>query len=157
MLIFNACFDISNKTFILQKKYTIMEYGEKCNIFLKLINKTDYFWNFFYVSSIVIFATLIQENIALYNLVFKILASIIYISFNIFNATALIRCYIFLKAMCTEIKTGSQENFTSPKLIAILNSLSYKRRINIVWISYSIVTIINLMLLWLGNCFTYKF
>jgi len=130
-----------------------MQYGEKCNILLNLINKTDYFWNFFYISTVAIFVTLLHENISSYNFMFKLLVSLIYLSFNVFNSFALIRCYKFLNAMCCEIKSEAQENFISPELIKVLKCLKYKHRIKYIYISYSLASIINLTLLWFGNLF----
>lgn len=131
-----------------------MQYNDKCTIFFNLINKADYFWNFFYVSSVAIFAALIHEDCSSYNLVFKITASIIYLGFTIFNASALIRCYVFLSAMTDEIKAGAEEHFISPVLIKVLKRMEYKHRISNVLISYGIVSVINMTLLWFDKCFT---
>lgn len=125
-----------------------MKYDNKCDIFLKLVDKTDFFWNFFYISSVVIFVSLLHEDLKSYNVFIKITASFFYIAFNKFTACALIRCYFFLGAMAEEIKINSEKEFVTPQINNLLKRLKYKRRVLSVCITYTLVTIINILILW---------
>ena len=97
-----------------------MEYSDKCNLFFKLVDKVDFFWNFRYLSSSVVFFLLITHDIVVDVLFFKILATVLYL-FVVFGVlSAHLRAYGFLNEMLKEINVEVDNHFNNKE---ICNSL----------------------------------
>lgn len=125
-----------------------MEYEKKCDFLLSLINKTDNFWNFFYLSTAAVFITFLHDFSC--GIITKICITLIYVLFNIFVACALLRSYKFLNAMVLEIQHEIDEQFSTPMIKQCLRYLKYKQRSTIVILSFSAATAINISILWLN-------
>lgn len=125
-----------------------MEYGKKCDLLLSLINKTDNFWNFFYLSTAGVFITFLHNFSC--DIIIKICITLIYVLFNIFVACALLRSYKFLNAMVLEIQHDIDDQFNTPMIKQCLKHLKYKQRTTIVTVSFSMATVINILILWLN-------
>jgi len=125
-----------------------MEYGKKCDFLLSLIEKTDNFWNFFYLSTAGVFITFIHDFSC--DIITKIYITLIYVLFNIFVACALLRSYKFLNAMVLEILPEIDEHFNTSMIKQCLRYLKYKYRSTIVILAFSVATAINISILWLN-------
>lgn len=126
-----------------------MEIKDKCDLLYKTIDKTDFYWNFFYISSFGVFLFLLRGEMNNYSVAIKIISGVFYIVFNIFNALALIRAYRFVYLLLEELKPNIKEVFSTRELREALMRLSYKKKPALVIISYVIVTIINCILLYI--------
>lgn len=126
----------------------LLTYSEKCSLFLKMIDKVDFFWNFQYISTGAIFMLLICNELEIKNIFVKIVISVIYSFFILFNLFAHIRAYVFLETLLYDIRQDADKAFYSTSVSMLLGKLSYKKNMNICIVVYLGILLLNNLLFW---------
>lgn len=119
----------------------------KYEIFLKLVDKVDYFWNFLYISTSAIWAFIIGSDCHL-RISQKVIFTIIYVAFMSFNYVAHQRGYLFLEAFVEEIKEEAIVDFKNEKIKQRVKMLSYNKQRIICRVVYAILLCITIYLIW---------
>lgn len=127
-----------------------MKFVDKCNILFRLIDKTDYFWNFCIISSGTILFFIINDNLSSLSVLKKILMTIVYSSFMFFNLQAHIRGYKFLQEYVEEVKEDiKNQDFQNQRLPILFQKLSYKQNTLLCIVIYLGIFIVTLTLFWI--------
>lgn len=119
----------------------------KYEIFLKLIDKVDYFWNFQYLSTGAIWVFITGSDLHL-RFSQKVIFTLIYIAFMSFNYAAHLRGYLFLEAFIVEIKNDVMDDFKTQKIKQRVQKLSYKKQRIICSVVYVILSCITVYSIW---------
>jgi len=119
----------------------------KYEIFLKLIDKVDYFWNFQYLSTGAIWVFIMGSDFHL-GLFQKFIFTLIYLAFMLFNYSAHLRGYLFLEAFTAEIKNDAMVDFKTQKIKQRVQKLSYRKQLIICSVVYVILSCITVYLIW---------
>lgn len=102
-----------------------MEYGEKCQLTLYMIDKVDYYWNRLYVSTSVVVGFVLGNEIFKLHPMIPFLLLFIYLVYLGGNLSDHLRAYKFLILLLKEIK-DSPEEFKDNTVMTKLSKLSYK-------------------------------
>lgn len=103
-----------------------MEYKDKCNLMLYMINKVDFFWNRLYVSTAVVIAFVLNSNLVNTQITIDILLLIGYVIFLLSNLFDHIRSYRYLIDLAKEIQLDNSGEFSNEWISKHLNRLPYK-------------------------------
>lgn len=105
-----------------------MDYKDKCQLVLYLIDKVDYYWKFFYISTATVLGCIICKNLLVDTLFTKLLLEFIYVIFLSGNLFDHLRAYRFLRKLLKEIQEiqDDQKEFDNNEIFQSIAQLPYK-------------------------------
>ncbi len=103
-----------------------MNYSDKCQLVLYMINKVDYFWNRLYVSTSVVIGFILGHELLKLNPCIVILLFMIYVIYLGGNLWDHSRAYRFLILLLDEIK-NSPDEFKGDVIMTEISKLPYKK------------------------------
>lgn len=121
-----------------------MNYKDKCDLILYMINKVDTFWNRLYVSTAVIIGFLINGNLLKTSIITDLLLLGGYFIFLAGNLLDHMRAYRYLVGLIKEIQKDGDE--LNNDIMYQLKKLPYKYELYTCVIAYVLVLLLNISL-----------